>query len=77
MHFGNHWPLPQVFICILIRESSEGKKKKPLRPKGIIKWKENRHHYILTGEINWGMRTFVDRVLTVTTKVTAIYPCSE
>lgn len=43
----------------------------------IIKYKENSHHYILTGVINWGKRVFVDRVSTITTKVTPIHPRSE
>lgn len=54
MHFGKHWPLPQVFICVIIGEPR--KEKKPSRPKGIIKRKENRHHYILTEVILTGAR---------------------
>lgn len=77
MHFGNQWPLPWVFIGILIRVKLKKKKKEnPSRPKGVIKWRENRHHYILTGVVNWSMGAFVDRVSTITTKATPFYPCS-
>lgn len=53
------------------------RKKKPSRPKGIIKWKENRHPYIFTEVILTVARgPLWIRVLTMITKVTPIHPWS-